>query len=107
MKKAKIAFVVLLALVVLALTYFVGYQIGQQNDTRKHLVLSLDMDVDLYQKAEHGDLAGVKSQLDFFILAQFNFYVANFGDERFLHYDEARQIASIAATNGDVSGFRK
>ena len=104
MKIAKIAVVIVLAL---AVGYFVGYHIGQRVDDRKHLALSLDMDVNLYQKAESGDLAGVKSQLGFFILGQFNFYAQHFGDEHFLHYDDARRIATIAATNGDVIGFRK
>ena len=103
MKIAKIAVVVLLALTV---GYFVGYRIGQRVDDRKHLALSLDMDVNLYQKAESGDLSGVKSQLGFFILGQYNSYAQHFGDTPFLHYDDARRIATIAATNGSVIGFK-
>ena len=104
MKIAKIAVVGLLAL---AVGYFVGYHVGQRIDDRKHLALSLDMDVNLYQKAESGDFAGVKSQLGFFILGQFNTYAQRFGDEQFLHFDDSRRIAALAATNGDVVGFRK
>ena len=104
MKIAKIAFVILLAL---AVGYFIGYHFGQRDDNRKELALHLDMDVNLYQKAEREDLAGIKSQLGFFILGQFNFYAQHFGDQPFLHYDDARRIATIAATNGDVIGFRK
>ena len=104
MKTAKIAVVILLAV---AVGYFVGYNFGKRDDDRKHLALDLDMDVNLYQKAERGDLAGIKSQLGFFILGQFNCYAQHFGDQPFLHYDDARRIATIAATNGDVIGFRK
>jgi hypothetical protein len=107
MKKVKLTIVVLLALGILSITYFVGYHFGLRDDDRKHLALSLDMDVYLYQKAERGDLAGVKSQLGFFILGQFNFYAQHFGDKHFLHYDDARQIATVAATNGTVLYFKK
>jgi hypothetical protein len=106
MKKAKLAFVALFALVILAVTYFVGYRIGQRDDDRQHLALSLDMDVNLYQKAESGDLAGVKSRLGFFIYGQFNAYERRFGQEPFLHFDDARKIATLAATNGDVVSFK-
>ena len=104
MKIAKIAVVVLLAL---AVGFFVGYRIGQRDDDRRHLALSLDMDVNLYQKAESGDLAGVKSQLGFFIYGQFNTYEQRFGQEPFLHFDDARKIAALAATNGDVVSFKQ
>ena len=107
MKKAKIPFVVLLALVVLALAYFVGYRVGKRVDDRQHLAISLDQDVYLYHIAERGDLAGVKSSLGFFIYGRFNTYEQRFGEQHFLHFDEARQIATIAATNGDVIGFKK
>jgi hypothetical protein len=103
MKTAKIAVVILLAL---AVGYFVGYHFGQHDDDREHLALSLDMNVNLYQKAESGDLAGVKSQLGFFVLSQFNFYAQHFGVQPFLRYDDARRIATIAATNGSVIGFK-
>ena len=83
----------------------VGYHIGQRVYDRKHLALSLDLDVNLYQKAQSGDLAGVKSQLGFLILGQFDAYTQDFGDAPFLHYDDARRIATIAATNGDVIGY--
>ncbi len=106
MKNIKIPIIVLVALGILALTYFIGYRIGQREDAQKHLALSLDMDVNLYQKAEHGDLAGVKSQLGFFILGQYNFYAEHFGDTPFLHYDDARRIATLAATNGSAIGFK-
>jgi hypothetical protein len=105
MKKAKIPFVVLLALGVLALAYFVGYCVGKRVDDRQHLVISLDQDVYLYRIAERGDLAGIKSSLGFFICGRFKTYEQRFGDERFLHFDDARQIATIAATNGDVVWF--
>ena len=105
---AKIAFVVLLVLGTLAITYFVGYRIGKRDDDRKHLALNLDMNVYLYQKAERGDLAGVKeSSLGFFIFGQFNTYAQRFGDEYFLHFDDARKIATVAATNGDIVSFKK
>jgi hypothetical protein len=89
----------------LGVAYFVGYHFGQRDDDRKRLALSLDMEVNLYQKADRGDLAAVKSQLGFFILGQFNFYSRHFGNERFLHYDDARHIAVIASTNGNAVGF--
>jgi hypothetical protein len=103
MNIAKITVVTLLAL---AVGFFVGYRVGPRGDDRKHLALSLDMDVNLYQKAESGDLDGVKSQLGFFILGQFNSYAQHFGDTPFLHYDDARRIATLAATNGSVIGFK-
>ncbi len=102
MKIAKIAVVILLAL---AVGYFVGYHIGQRVDDRQHLAISLDQDVYLYHIAERGDLAGVKSSLGFFICGRFNTYKQHFGDEHFLHFDDARQIATIAATNGDMIWF--
>jgi hypothetical protein len=63
------------------------------------------MDVHLYQIADRGDLAGVKRSLGFFICGQFKTYEQRFGEEHFLHFDDARQIATIAATNGDVIWF--
>lgn len=105
MNKAKIPFVVLLALGVLALAYFVGYRVGKRVDDRQHLAISLDQDVYLYHIAERGDLAGVKSSLGFFICGRFKTYEQRFGDEHFLHFDDARQIATIAATNGDMIWF--
>lgn len=104
MKATKIAVIILLAL---GVGCFVGYYVGQRVDARNHLALSLDMDVNLYQKAESGDLAGLKSQLGFFIFGQFNTYTQHFGNDQFLHFDDARRIARFAATNGDVVGFRK
>jgi hypothetical protein len=105
MKKAKIPFIVMLALGVLALAYFVGYHVGKRVDDRQHLAISLDQDVYLYHIVERGDLAGVKSSLGFFICGRFKTYEQRFGDEHFLHFDDARQIATIAATNGDVVWF--
>jgi hypothetical protein len=105
MKKTKIAFVVLLALGILTLTYFAGYRTGKRVDDRQHLAISLDQDVYLYHMVERGDLASVKSSLGFFICGRFNTYEQRFGDEHFLHFDEARHIATIAATNGDVVWF--
>ena len=107
MKPAKIAFLVLIALSVLALAFSIGYQIGRRYTDRERLALSLDMNCSLYQKAESGDLAGVKSQLGFFIYGQFNTYQQHFGPERFVHYDDARRIAAIAATNGDVISLKQ
>ena len=106
MKTAKNLFILLL-IALIPLGYAIGYLTGKQDDERELLALNLDKDVNLYQKAENGDLAGVKSQLGFFILGQFNVYERHFGDEHFLHFDDARRIATLAATNGDVIGFRK
>jgi hypothetical protein len=105
MKKPKIAIIVLFAFGILALIYFIGYRIGKRVDDRQHLVLSLDKDVYLYHIAQRGDLPAVKSSLGFFICGQFKTYEQRFGEEHFLHFDDARQIATIAATNGDVVWF--
>jgi hypothetical protein len=104
MKIAKIAVVVLLAL---AIGYFVGYHVGQRNDDRSHLHLSLDKDVYLYHEAESGDLAAVKSSLGFFTVGDYNFYQAHYGGENWSpeKLQAARQIATLAATNGSVVWF--
>ena len=109
MKKAKITFVVLLALGVLALAYCVGYRTGKRDDDRSHLHLNLDKDVYLYHEAERGDLAAVKSSLGFFTVGDYNFYETHYGGENWspAKLEVARQIATLAATNGDVITFRK
>jgi hypothetical protein len=107
MKKPKIVFVVLLALGFSAGTYFAGYHIGQHDAERSHLHITLDKDVYLYHEAESGDLAAVKGSLGFFTFGDYNFYQAHFSGEDWspAKLQAARQIATLAATNGSVVGF--
>lgn len=107
MKKSKIALFALVALGLLALTFFIGYRIGQRDNDRQHLALSLDRNVHLYQLADGGDLAGVKSSLGFFIYGQLSAYEQRFGQQSFLHFADAQKIATLAATNGDVVSFKQ
>jgi hypothetical protein len=107
MNKTKITFVVLLALAAITLAFFAGYRTGWRVDDRRHLTISLNQDVYLYHEVESGNFAAVKSSLGFFICGRFTAYEQRFGDEPFLHFDEARQIAAIAATNGDVVWSKK
>jgi hypothetical protein len=107
MKKSNIAFIVLVVLGILMLTYFAGYHNGKRDDDRLHLHLSIDKDVYLYHEAERGDLAAVKSSLGFFTVGDYNFYEAHYGSENWSQtkLEAARQIATVAATNGSMVWF--
>jgi hypothetical protein len=104
MKKAKISLCVLLALGFLTGTYLIGYRIGQRDDDRTHLHLSIAKDVYLYHQAESGDLTTVQSTLGFFTLGDYNFYETHYRGENWstAKLEAARRIAALAATNGSV-----
>jgi hypothetical protein len=72
-----------------------------------HLHLNIDKDVYLYQFAEHGDMAAIRSSLGFFTLGDYDFYETHYGREKWRpdKLEAARQIAVLASTNGDVISF--
>lgn len=107
MKKAKIAFSVLLALGFLAGAYIIGYHVGKRDADRSHLHMNLLKDVYLYHEADGGDVAAVKSSLGFFTVGDYNFYETHYGGENWspAKLEAAHQIATLAATNGDVVWF--
>src|SRR5580693_2065818 len=100
MKKAHLAFFVLLILGFLAGVYLMGYHSGQRDDDRTHLHLSMAKDVYLYHEAESGNLSAVKNSLGFFTLGEYNFYETHYGGENWspAKLEAARQIAALAAT---------
>ena len=104
MKKVKIASGGLLVLGFLVGAYFIGHHVGWRDSERSVLHISLDKDVYLYHEAEGGDLAAVKSSLGFFTVGDYNFYQAHYGGENWspAKLQAARQIATLAATNGSV-----
>jgi hypothetical protein len=102
MKTTKIALFVLLALGILAATYFVGYHKGKHDETRRFLGECLNKDIFLYSKAESRDLAGIKGILGKFISGEFKYYEQHFGEDHFVHLDAAREIVTGAATNDEA-----
>ncbi|HEX3626513.1 MAG TPA: hypothetical protein VH280_13945 [Verrucomicrobiae bacterium] len=107
MKRVKIIFVALFALIFLACAYFAEYRAGKNDDDRLHLHLNIDKDVYLYRFAERGDITDLKSSLGFFTLGDYNFYEAHYGSENWSSpkLETAREIATVAATNGSVIAF--
>jgi hypothetical protein len=102
MKIAKIAVLALLALGILAATYFVGYHKGKRDESRRFLGESLNKDVFLYSKAESRDISGIKTILGKYVSGELHYYEQHFGQDHFVHLDAAREIATGAATNDEV-----
>jgi hypothetical protein len=113
MKKAKIPLIVLGSLGILALTFFIGLVCGEHYIfSQKFLTQELDRDVRLYQLAEDGNLARVKSGLGcqiYVLFSDYNQYTQFFIHEnvRLANFNETRRIATITATNGDLHTFDK
>ena len=116
MKKLKLAVNVLVALAVLALSFFAGARYASHLIRRETLLANLDMDVYMYHCAEGGETARVKRLLSYNIYNQCQAYTTWFGNEPFARvnepsrmtdFEEASRIAKIAATNGDLNVFMK
>ncbi|MGA2852962.1 MAG: hypothetical protein ABSE90_02355, partial [Verrucomicrobiota bacterium] len=75
MKKANKTLIVLVSLIVLALTWCVGAICGEHYAIRQaFFAQELDRDIYLYQQAEDGNLARVKSGLGYQVYYLFSFY---------------------------------
>jgi hypothetical protein len=104
---------VLASLAILTLTWGIGAIYGEHHVIRQaFFAQELDRDVFLYQQAEDGNLARVKSGLGCqvsYLLEFYNQYapLLRYEDIRLADINGARRIATITATNGDLHIFDK
>ncbi len=96
--------IVVLALLVIVLGYWVGYRNGVRDNQKRALRFRLTESVLMYQAAERGDLAKLKSSLGVIVLGQSAAFRELFGDvvpgdDFASRWGEAQRISKQVASN--------